>query len=292
MQQTKSIDLRRRRDIGGLVTVTFDFVRLNFRQLGRAILFIAGPPIALVAVLSGVMFADMLDMSTYDPETMSPFAGMFTRVATSVGLGYLVAAILLAVVNSYMLIYLERKGEGEIEVAEVRQKLFENFGMVIGTLLVTTIITFIGFIVLIVPGVYLSVALSIILAVRMVEGRGLVESIRRCTALMTGYWWMTLGLIIVMSIITAALGWVVSIPQYIVMMVYGITVADGETASSSYRIALIVTSIIQAFGSNLLNAILIIAVTINYFNLVERKEGVGSMARIEEIGASADAESL
>ena len=275
-----------------MVTVTFDFIRLNFRALGRAILFIAGPPIALLAVLSGLLFIDMLDVSQYDVATASAFSGFLSKAATTVLLGYVVAAILMAVITCYVLIYLERKGEGEIEVAEVRQRLFGNLGLVVGTLLATTIITFIGFLLFAIPGIYLAVALSIILAVRMVERKGYFESIRRCTALMTGHWWSTLGLMIVMSLLVTGIGWMLSIPQYVVMSMYALTTADSGSYSNAYRLALIITTIIQSFGTNLLNSILIVAVTLNYFNLVERKEGVGAMARIEEIGAPADAESF
>lgn len=297
MQQTQIFDLRRPRDLGALVTLTFDFIRVHFRPLGRAVLFLAGPFIAALAVISGVVLVDMLDVSQfdYDPETtsdpalVSQFVDMLGGFAATIILSIIVTSILLAVVNAYIVIYAERRGDGEITVADVRERVMSDLGIVISTLFMTTILTVLGMFLLFVPGIYLSVALSIALAVRTVERKGLFESFSRSFSLISGHWWMTFGLMLVMLIINSFIGMVFAIPQYIVMGITAVTGIEGEP-SPAMHLFLVITTIIQTFGSNLLTSLLVTALTFNYFNLVERKEGVGSRERIDQIGATRDAD--
>jgi hypothetical protein len=101
---------------------------------------------------------------------------------------------------------------------------------------------------------------------------------------------MTLGLFVVISIINGFIGMVFAIPQYIVTALYAIGSVEGETPGSGLHLAMVITTIIQTFGSHLLNAVLVLTVVLQYFNLVEIKEGVGTMARLDEIGAERDVE--
>jgi hypothetical protein len=143
------------------------------------------------------------------------------------------------------------------------------------------IIVVFGFIFLIIPGIYLAIALTLIYIVRLEEGLGFFQAVSRCTKIISGNWWFTFGLIIVLGFIQGFLGFILYMPNYIVTFFLAFAGIDSSTGNLG-RTLYIISSIIASFGT-LLYAISTVAIAFQYYNLVERKEAPGLLQQIENI---------
>jgi hypothetical protein len=274
MNQTR-IEFRKVRDFGGLLNVTFDYIKKNFKVLFKSNLLISAPAILLAGVFMGIYQSSMFNfMDSPDLEQIGiPFLfSMFFMM-----LSYLIITV---VTYSHLMLYKQSETE-IIEIDDVWKMVKKNFFLILFTGLGYTVIAGFGFLFLIIPGIYLSIALSLIFVVRLEEGLGFFEAIRRCTKLISGNWWFTFGVIIVVGFIQGFLGGILYIPNYIVTIFIAFTGADSESGGLN-RTLYILSSIITSL-SVLLYVISTIAIAFQYYNLVERKEAPGLLKQIDEI---------
>jgi hypothetical protein len=195
---------------------------------------------------------------------------------------FMLFSYLIITIVTYSFIVLYKNSDlGSIDVEDVWQRTKSNFWMLLFTGIGFAVIIFFGFLLLIIPGIYLSVALSIIYIVRIEEGIGFFEAVNRCIKIISGNWWFTFGLIIVVGIIQGFLGFIFYVPNYIVTFFLAFAGVDATTGGAA-KLLFIISSIFAALGT-LLYAISIIAIAFQYYNLIERKEAPGLLTQIEEI---------
>jgi len=152
-------------------------------------------------------------------------------------------------------------------------------------ILVAIILTFAA-VFFIIPAVYLSIVLSLVVPIVMIEGKGFGEAFNRCFTLISGKWWSTFGLILVTSIIASVMALVFTIPQSIFSFIISSHKVSGEVVEPALweQTGLIISSMVGTFGASLLSCIVIIAVMFQYYNLVERKESKGLLSKVERFG--------
>ena len=274
MNQTK-IEFRKVRDFGGLLNVTFDYIKKNFKVLFKSNLLISAPAILLAGVFMGLYQSSMFNFTDYPDLALIgiPFLlAIFFMI-----ISYLIITV---VTYSHLMIYKQTE-EGIFDIEAVWRMVKKNFFKILFTGIGYTIAVGLGFIFLIIPGVYLSVALSFIFIVRLEEGLSFFDAINRCTKLVSGNWWFTFGLIIVVGIIQGFIQYILYVPNYIVMFFVTFTGINSESSSLS-RTLYIISSIISSLGY-LFSVISTIAIAFQYYNLVERKEAPGLLQQIENI---------
>jgi hypothetical protein len=269
------IEFRKVRDFGALLNVTFDYIRKNFKLLFKSNLFIASPFILLAGVFMGIYQSSMFSFA-YDQDF------------ESIGVPFLLAMIFMiisfviitVVTYSHLMIY--KQSESVVfELDDVWQMVKKNFFLIFLTGIGYTVLVGFGFLFLIIPGIYLSIALSLIFIVRLEEELGFFDAVSRCIKIIKDNWWFTFGIIVVVGMIQGFLMYALYIPNYIMMFVTAFTGIDSETSGVN-RILYILTSIISSLGA-LLYTISTIAIAFHYYNLVERKEAPGLLAQIDEI---------
>jgi hypothetical protein len=274
MIQSK-IEFRKVRDFGGLLNVTFDYIKKNFKVLLKSNLLISAPFILLAGVFMGLYQSSMFNFSAnYDLQQIGiPFLlAMFFMI-----LSYLIITI---VTYSHLMVY-KQSETGVFDIDEIWQMVKKSFFMILFTGIGYTFVVGFGFIFLIIPGVYLSIALSLIFIVRLEEGLGFFDAVSRCIKLIKDNWWFTFGLIIVVGIIQGFLGFALYVPNYIVMIFVAFTGINSESSGLN-RTLYIISSIISSLGA-LLYVISTVAIAFQYYNLVERKEAPGLLQQIDEI---------
>jgi hypothetical protein len=135
----------------------------------------------------------------------------------------------------------------------------ERWGAVVGVILLTALAVVVGFVCLIVPGIYLTVALYFGAQAVVAEDRRPLAAIHRSRELVRGQWFRVFGIGVVFSIMIAVLGEIASI---------GFRAA----ADSADR------QVFQLVGSMLFAVITIaftaLAATLVFFDLRVRSEGV------------------
>ena len=60
MENFNFIEFHRTRDFSRKLNATFEFVKQNFKPLGKSILFIAGPPVLLASLVSGSFVSEFM----------------------------------------------------------------------------------------------------------------------------------------------------------------------------------------------------------------------------------------
>ncbi|HEX6223129.1 MAG TPA: hypothetical protein VFZ52_01885, partial [Chryseolinea sp.] len=155
MENFNFIDFHRTRDFSRKLNATFEFVKQNFKGLGKSILFIAGPPVLGASLIIGSFMSEFMNFSmTGNPaEEMEVY---FTSV--SFWLQILLMMVFLtisgvmniATVNNYLLLY-EKKRTNQIEVSEVWERVRATFWMYFNTLFLFMILLLGAVIVLMIP---------------------------------------------------------------------------------------------------------------------------------------------
>jgi hypothetical protein len=236
---------------------------------------ISAPAILLAGVFMGIYQSSMFSFaSNMDLAQIGiPFLiAMFFMV-----ISYLIITV---VTYSHLLVY-KQSQDGIFDIDAVWQMVKKNFFTILLTGIGYTFVVGFGFIFLIIPGIYLSITLSLVFIVRLEENLNFFDAVSRCTRLIKNNWWFTLGLLIVVGFIQGFLMYALYIPNYIVMFFVAFTGYNSESGTLS-RALYIISSIISSL-STLGYAISTIAVAFQYYNLVERKEAPGLLQQIEEI---------
>ena len=109
---------------------------------------------------------------------------------------------------------------------------------------------------------------------------------RRCLQLVRGKWWSTFGLIVVMSfalgLVLVVVGSVVGGLSYFAARQVGFLQTDD--ASSSPVLFTVITSALTGLLNLLIYPPLLLALAFQYFNLVERRDGVGLRNMVSQLG--------
>ena len=275
---SQKIEFQRYRDFGQIINATFEFLRVNFKQLAKAVIYLVGPFVLLTGIFGGLYQKDLFSF-TSTVKSLSEFGIAF---GLYIFFAILTSLVLVSTVYSYILLYLRRQDDIPIEVDEVwlmvKSKTLKILLFSIGYGLVTVFAT----ILLIIPGIYVSVSLMIIYIVGLNEDKGFFDSMSRSFFLIKNKWWFTFGLLLVLSLIQGFLGFLFQIPQYIAMFFVAFNSAEGNATSSTTEIIFIVTTIISSLNF-IFYSISLIGIAFHYFSLVEQKEAKGLLDKIESI---------
>ncbi|WP_165822176.1 hypothetical protein [Hymenobacter edaphi] len=150
----------------------------------------------------------------------------------------------------------------------------------IGYSIVAGVLVMIGYFLLVLPGIYLSIAVLLLPCVVVFEEADLGSTLSRCLQLIRGKWWSTFGLYVVASIamwmLAAGLGAVLTI----ITALFGAKSADGDAAMTTLAVA----QAMQISINLLLTPIIYVLLMFQYFNLVERRDHVSLQWRAEQLG--------
>jgi hypothetical protein len=290
---THEPDFRQKRDFWQKINATFGFIGVHWRPLGRVLLYLAVPAALLQGILTALFQSQMLGLlheSTANYSVNSAWVSqrMMYRETFFSPLYYLNAAVsvlfftvLILSVYGYLLRCLYPTTPGApVTVADVWEVVKRKF---LGTFLSTiglALIVGVGFIVLFIPGIYLAIALSLFFIVHTVEDTDFISTISRCISLTSGKWWSTFGLIFIM-------GLMMSMVLFGIMSIFGIVVGVKGllmTTSGLPQAAIIGFTAVTQLLNLFIYPPLLLALAFQYFNLVERKEGVGLHSLIDQLG--------
>jgi hypothetical protein len=316
MENFRAIEYHKTRDFSNKMSATMEFVRQNFKSLGKSILFIAGPPVLLASLLLGSFFQKIMSSAfTLGPrDQVNQLSEMFTSPTFWVQLFVMFIFIMvstiatIATINNYILLY-EEKQSNQIEVSEVWERVRATFWMYMSTAILFTIVAITFYVLMLIPVfalgalspvfvflfvfviifviIYLVVSTSLLFIVRAYEKAGFFEGLFRSVKLVQGKWWSTFGLIMVLYLIVMISSYVFGIPYYIVTFLSTLHKATAE-GTSQPNVGLETASIVflsfQYLCQMFLYTLPNIGIAFQYFNLVERKEAKGLMTQIQTIG--------
>ncbi|PKP26349.1 MAG: hypothetical protein CVU03_03725 [Bacteroidetes bacterium HGW-Bacteroidetes-2] len=282
------LQFKKQRDLGDILTDTFKFIRLEGKSLFILILKICGPAL-LVILLSFIYYAQ---------STMSSFGTVFSNntnfniFSTDVILSIILMlismmiyyALLQSTVLSYIKIYIENKGI--VSEQQVRDGVKNSFWNVLGLSFLVGLLLVVGFAFCGFPGIYLGVVLAITYSIAIFEKKDVTDTIGYSFKLIKGEWWNTFATFFVVIILFYIILVIFQIPQYIYFFSKSFTSGEDFSADPAqvFDWVYIALNSIAMIAQYLLYTILVIASSLVYFNLNEKKNFSGTIETIDAIG--------
>lgn len=313
MQNFQPIEYHLTRDFSSKMNATFEFIKQNWKSLGKASFLIAGPPVLIASLIMGSFFGDILDVGTLasDPEAsmelfMSPT--FWLQMGLAMILFMLSSVMSIATINNYILLY-EQLKTNDIPTSLVWERVRHTFWLYFRTTLyfflclmalvfalsigigilsmISPALSVLGVMILFFGIFYLMFSLSLTYVIRAYEGLGFFDSLTRSFKLVQGKWWSTFGLIFILYVIMVTISYIPIIPVYVIMGVTAFhNVSNDATANPMQGMGTLMAVFMSLYYTIqlILSALPNIGIAFQYFNLVEMKEARGLMSSIETFG--------
>ncbi len=285
--QNEKIKLNKRRDFGETLSTTFEFIGQNFKGLFKLWLYVVAPIALLTAITSSLAQTQMfrgvnaIENNPYiESDPFGALGGVFTPTYfLSLFLSVVAYGVLIAAINQYLKAYHESETT-EVQFANIWRGFPIKVLWVLGATILIYMVVFFACLFLVIPGIYLGVVLSIVYPIYFFERKSLGDAFKRCFELMSGNWWASFGLLIVVGLIVGMISGFLGMMGGLSMGISAAFVMEEPTLMMSIWTAVV------TFVSSILNMVVVIAIVIWYFSLVEQKEGSSVMEKIDQIGMS------
>lgn len=273
------VEFQRERDIGLKISATFDFIRAHFQPLGQCLLYYA-VPVPLVGLIAAAIAGRMFFTDSTLPVTA--FAASFTpALLLSWPVLMLGHVMLILTVYGYMILRMDTPAEQPIEPPMVGAWIKEHFLDTLGGGIALIFFMVLATLLLVIPAIWLSVPASLYFFVRLRENRTVGDALNRSIALVKNYWWRTLGLLMLMSLIHSILPFIVQI--FGTVLSFGLSSTHLLDASFAFYITQALTSLFSLLNYTLV----LVAMVFQYFHLVEKKEGRSIYSLLDQLGQPA-----
>ena len=279
---TEFIELRKQRDFSAVISTGFQFIRVNWKTLYRPLVFIALP----VYIVASLLFGSFFRTAFTHQAGGVPSLGMM--VPLLLGYALLIVSLLLmyTMVFEYMRFYMLNKGlpptTGQL-LREVRKELLAYFA----NALLAGLIAMAGMLLCILPGIWLGIVFVVVLPLRAFERADVGDCISRSFVLVKGHWWMTFGLVTVLSVLISLISYIVYLPFMLIAGFGTLSGLQGMHAATEIgsRMAWLMTLFMVLAGvvSVILQPFLQVSIGLHALSLIEEKEGRGLMQRVDDI---------
>ena len=282
----QKIELRKIRDFGVNISDSFVFLRQNLKPLLKAFFAICGIFMLGQAIFNGLyqshstgtIFQQLFSGGARTRQFNSPYTSIFSIEYLMVIIFMLLTiASMHVVLGAYVKYYLENDGKepGIEDIWNIFKKYF--FKIFIYTIPIG-LLTIIGCIFCLVPGIYLWVVFVPFTFVVMIEDADFGTAFTRCFEINKENFWSSFGLYLVVILIYYFSSLIISIVVGIVVGVaaYFTTKDIGATVG-------IVSSFLNIFSFTFY-IIFLVSAALNYFTLTEQRDGTGILSRIDNIG--------
>lgn len=237
------LQLRQPRDVGALFG---DSLRVFMSHAWLFILLSAAVVVPVEVIVEGIG----LEMLTSSYDESPP---LVESVAPTV-VGFLVVTPIITAICIYALHSIaegERPSAGEVLVAG-----FEAFTPLFGAVLLAAIGIFVGFLALLVPGVYLAIRWYFVPQSVVIEGARGPAALSRSGQVVQGFWWRTLGLVLLANV-------AVAIPGFLVLAPFSAIAASTDQAVWALVGTILATSVTTPFVA--------LYSTLLYYDLLARR---------------------
>lgn len=266
------------RDLGGILSDTFLYIKQNYLSLGKPLLFFVIPFYVIQAFVLQEYSSNVFNYISEIGSNSNAFNNLF-------GWEYFLNLLLTVVaVSTLSVITLKHillsSNEQNTELENITSGIIP---LIVWMGLLLVIVYFcitIGMFLFIIPGIFIAIKLSFTPAIYILENKTIFESMARSWEISNGYWWITFALLIVIYFMIYFASLSVGIP---IGLIYAFAFDGGLVESSSGLFSSII-SILTVLGSVITTAFyaaMHIAFSLHLFNIVERKEGGSLRSRIE-----------
>ncbi len=281
------VQLKKIRDFGEVYNDAFSFIRQEFKPMGKAVLKYALPWMIVAAILGVIVNIKQQEITNgISSAGLTPsFSGIvdvYKYLFLSIIINLIGMSALQCIVIGYIKLY-AKTGQGNLASEDVWNEARQYILPVIFISILVFLLVFIGFMLCVIPGIFLGVSLFAILYAYIIEEKNFGDAFNRSIKLTGQNWWMTLGLIVVTVIILYIIQILLSIPAIILgfkSLFFNMTQQTDVVLSTGFYIA----NSITALFSFVIYSMLIIIMAFHYYSLVEMKERPSLQEKIDNIG--------
>lgn len=281
--QDQYIQFKKQRELGEIISVTFKFLRENYKALIKSITQVVAPTfILLIAALAYYTYTVAGNPLAAMEGDYGEFLISFFILAVTLLLFY---ASLYGTILHYIKSYIENNGT--VDEAEIKTGAQDDLGKLFIVFIISAVIVFTGLILFIIPGIYLMVPLSLVATVLVFNKMSLGDSISYGFSLVKDHWWTTFFSIVVIWLLVYVIGLVFQLPLIIYTFIKMFAVAqEGSLADPvSYSDWIfILLNVLSSVIQYLLSSVFVIALAFIYFNLNEHKNLTGTYETIDKLG--------
>lgn len=289
------IELKKKRELGDILSDTFAFLRSQFNPFFSTFLKIVGPYILVFLISFGFYFSSFSSILNFDPygnSVFNAFDSMYFIIAIIVFIFSGLASYVMSQAVTLYYIQSYTENNGVINFNEIRSNAYKNFWSFIGLGILVGLSVIIGFIFCCIPGIFLYVPLSLSFAIMVFSKRSATDSFGYSFDLVKDNWWMTFATIFVVGIIVTIATYAFSIPA-VIYQYAKMGILSGEMDAENFGGVFadpiyIILNLISTLARFVLNIISLVAIALIYFNLNEIKNNEGTMERIKKLGGDLD----
>lgn len=286
-----SINFKKERDFGDLFNSTFNFIGQEFKRLGLVILYYVLPVMILSAIamtVYSVKLQEIMHTITPDPKS-DPFlvlknmGSLAGYVSIAMILSLISVVLLFCSVYCYIKLYVNRGRDG-FTINDVWHEMMKYFFKSLVGSFVTGLVTLIGFGLCILPGIYLGIALCLVICIMVFEERPFSEAFGRSMKLVNPNWWLTFGVAIISIILIYILYFIVSIPSVVLgFKSLFTTMKSGQAPEMNFSVGFYVINSLTQLVSQVFMIIPIVLTALIYYCFVEKAEKISLIEKIDQI---------
>ncbi|WP_196894913.1 hypothetical protein [Aureivirga marina] len=277
------ITLYKERDLGELISDSFKLIKEESKNFFP--IFIKITWIYILIVLAGNAFT-LLNFS--DPTKLTNIFAMFGGTIISGVTNIILYAVSFGVVLFYLKAYNEN--EGNVTYEYVKTNVYKRIWSLLGLGFLIYLIIFVSAFFFLLPAIYFAITFSTCYQIMILEDKTASEAISDSFKLIKDHWWVTFGVLIVITVLFLIISSVFNIPtilyQFISMGTMLRDFGNGIDAYSIFSDPIYVTlNMISILGSTFINVLATFAFAMVYFDLHEIKYKTGISNQIDNIGS-------
>lgn len=282
--------LKKERSLGDIISDSFGFIRVHFTEIKALFVKFIFP--ALVILLLSSIFMEysrqQLMQGIFDGNNFELLtSGITSALALILNVFFQLSFYIISYIS--ILAFMKQIADKTpFSLEGIGESIKKDFLLVFGLLFIGVLITIIGFIFFIVPGIYLLVPASLLVPIAVIGRKDFSASFNEAFRLIKENWWITFATILIFSLILSFASIIFQLPliiYYLVKMIAGGSFDNLDTVfGESTNWVLILLTIIGQLGGFIFNLITVVMTGLIYYNLNEYHNNSGNIEDIDSIG--------
>lgn len=275
--QKPRINLQEVRNFSDSFTATFVFVKQEFKSLITGFAVIMLPLIFADLFVKGYtmrsLITDPLGSSKTGSDILSLVVNYFSTLVLVFWLGVFVISFLRVYTDKFK-VYSEER----ITVKEVWRVMSKHLGKAFIVGVVYLLAVSVGTVMLIIPGIYVSVILIFSIYYLILRDNTITGSLGDSADLVKGQWWSLFGFIFILNLIISMLSYVFTIPYLVITLKSVFTREPMGIYESTFGMLL------ANLGQYFLYIFTFVGIGVRFFSSLERQEHTLLLNKIEHLG--------
>jgi hypothetical protein len=294
MNNDHYIEFKKERDLGAIITDTFTFLRTEGKPFLITVFKISIVPIllAVAAILyylftvSDVLPKVNLSSTASNNNEFSSIGPMFLAMFL-LGVFYILAYVSINIASMYYLkSYIDNKGVVDFDY--VNEKVKNKFWSFLGLGILIGLVVIVGAFLCFFPAVYLYITVSLAIPIFVFQDKPVMDAFGDSFSFIKGHWWETFGVMFVVGLLLAVLGYVFSVPAIIYQLINGFTSFTTDDPTEVLGLlsdpVYLILNLLSYVGRFLFYAVSLVSSVFIYFDINEQKNASGTLEEINNLG--------